>query len=118
MLDEAGISYVALKDHFGPATPDDEWLAMPGRECWPVVTRDKKIRYKPNEWEAYRRANVIGFVFTAGDISAAKTGELLVKAMPSIRELSARSERPAMDSIDGHGNVRPLALSIRRRRRE
>ena len=39
-------------DLFEPACPDDEWLAKVGSEGWIAVSRDARIRYKPNEKEA------------------------------------------------------------------
>jgi len=34
-------------DHFGPQTPDDEWLEKVGVNGWLAITRDGRIRYSP-----------------------------------------------------------------------
>ncbi len=116
-LREQGIEFVAHRDRFPHDAPDDEWLSLAGKRKWPVITRDKRIRYVYNEWEAYRRASVLGFVFTAGDISARKTAEALIAAYPKIGEIAASVSRPAMYSIDRNGEVRPLELAARRQPR-
>ena len=39
-LRAAGARVELHRDHFGPATPDEEWLASTGRNGWVVVTKD------------------------------------------------------------------------------
>ncbi len=39
-------------DHFAPNCSDEEWLSTVGARGWIAVTRDSRIRYKPNELAA------------------------------------------------------------------
>lgn len=41
-LRQADILFVAHRDRFEPACPDEEWLAVAGREDWIVVTRNRQ----------------------------------------------------------------------------
>ena len=55
-LRAAGLSVEAHGDHFAPACPDAEWLEAVTRRGWVAVTHDARIRYKPNELAAVKRA--------------------------------------------------------------
>jgi len=50
--------------------PDVEWLAMCGRENLPVLTKDRRLRYRPAEIETIRRFEVLTFVLTGGSLRA------------------------------------------------
>lgn len=50
--------------------PDVEWLELCGRERLPVLTKDRRLRYRPIEVEAIRRFGVRAFVLTAGSLRA------------------------------------------------
>jgi hypothetical protein len=114
-LKAAGIPYVNHADRFAHDSPDDEWLALPGAEGWPVVTRDKRWRYRANESAAYSDAKVLGFVFLNGNLSGRQTADALVKAYPAILKIAATVKRPAIYSIGADGSVRPLQLDKRLR---
>lgn len=49
ILEAASIDVRRHDDEFPSITPDDEWMAEVGARGWIAVTRDKRIRYKPNE---------------------------------------------------------------------
>jgi hypothetical protein len=52
ILRAAGLTVERHDDHFGPSTPDAEWLQLVGRRRWIAITRDLRIRYKKNELDA------------------------------------------------------------------
>lgn len=52
ILEAAGFSVERHDTHFGPTTPDEEWLRAAGRNGWIAITHDKRIRHKPNELQA------------------------------------------------------------------
>lgn len=71
--------------HFPPDCPDEEWLRVVGSRGWTALTRDARIRYKPNELAAIVRHRVAllvvvgnaphaelaaNFVRTAGRVTA------------------------------------------------
>ncbi|HSY08235.1 MAG TPA: hypothetical protein VK820_06835 [Steroidobacteraceae bacterium] len=47
LLREAGLKIRQHDDHFGPNTPDEEWIGDVGRRQWIAITRDTRIRYSP-----------------------------------------------------------------------
>jgi hypothetical protein len=60
-LAAAGLRVERHDDHFGERTADEEWLEAVGRNGWVAITRDTRIRYKPNQLKAVvdHRAAVI-----------------------------------------------------------
>jgi len=110
VLDEAlraaGIPFVAHRDHFAPDTPDVEWIAEVGRRGWLVVTRDQQIRRRPNELAAVRAAGLHLFALTSGNLSAADTAALVVRAWPRMKTAAATTSAPALWSVTRAGEVR------------
>lgn len=52
ILAAAGLNIRSHFDLFAPDTADTEWLAEVAKNGWVAITRDKRIRYKPNELAA------------------------------------------------------------------
>jgi hypothetical protein len=44
--------------HFGPTTPDTEWLREIGKRGWTAITHNKEIRYNTQERDMVMRAGV------------------------------------------------------------
>jgi hypothetical protein len=65
-LRHADVPFIAHHERFADNLPDEDWLEIAGTEGWIVITRDKNIRRKPNEIQAYRDNNVIAFVLASG----------------------------------------------------
>ncbi len=51
---------------------DVEWLKLCGAEGLPVLTKDRRLRYRPAEIEAIRRHRIRAFVLTGGSLQAAE----------------------------------------------
>ena len=51
---------------------DIEWLEMCGREGIPVLSKDKRLRYRRDEVAAIRRHGVKAFVLTRGGLRSAE----------------------------------------------
>jgi hypothetical protein len=49
---------------------DVEWLELCGRLDLPVLSKDRRIRYRPAEIDAIRRFGVRAFVLTSGSLRA------------------------------------------------
>jgi len=86
-LADAGARVERLTKHFPKGTPDNVWLAFIGSKAWVVLTRDKRIRYRPLERLALQAANVRAFVFTGGNMTVKDTGDVLARAIAAIRRL-------------------------------
>jgi hypothetical protein len=76
-------------DHFPQGTPDTEWLREVGRRGWIVLTKDTRIRYRPNEKQALLAAGVRAFAFASGNLSGAQMSDAIVKALPKMLKLLA-----------------------------
>ena len=74
-------------DHFAPGTPDTEWLSVVGAKGWIVLTKDTRIRYRPNEKQALLGAGVRAFVFTSGSLSGSQMADAIAAALPKMIEV-------------------------------
>jgi len=57
-LREGGLIVERHDDHFGPLTPDVEWLEEVGRRGWVALSHNKQIRYNSEERDMVMRAGV------------------------------------------------------------
>jgi hypothetical protein len=109
-LTKLNIPFIPHHEKFAPDCPDEEWLKTVGKQGWIVLTRDKNIRRKPNELRAFRAHEVIGFVLTAGDASAADTAALVAAVYPKLIRKAQAAKPPAMFSITQAGAINPIKL--------
>ena len=109
-LTEIGAPFIALNQHFPQNTPDDVWLKEAGKRRWVVLTRDKNIRRRPNELQAFRDSGVIAFVLTAGDASAADTAALVSRLYPKLIRKAQATKPPAMFSVTLAGTISQIKL--------
>ncbi len=64
---------VHLRDRFGPAVTDVEWITALGREGrWVVISGDRRITRNRAELQAFRNSRLIGFFLSRG-LHKAKT---------------------------------------------
>ena len=102
-LDKLGAPYIAHHQRFAPDAPDEEWLEVAGREGWIVITRDKHIRRRPAELDAFRTHQVTVFVLADGNASAAETAELVTRLYGKIIKLAHQAKPPVMYSVTRSG---------------
>jgi PIN like domain len=70
--------------------PDVEWLELCGRRGLPVLSKDRRLRYRPAEIEAIRRFGVRAFLLTSGSLLAAEQAKRFDRNREDIeRECSA-----------------------------
>lgn len=90
-------------EHFPRGTEDQTWLGVAGRNMWVVLTRDKRIRYRPLERLALQSASVRAFVFTGGNVTVTETAQILVAALPRIERLARKFTGPCLFHIGKAG---------------
>jgi predicted nuclease of predicted toxin-antitoxin system len=107
-LREAGIPVIAHRERFADDTPDPEWLAEVGRQGWAVLTRDQRIRHRPNELRAVREARLHVFALTSGNLTAAETADIVIAAWPAIARAVSDNDPPMLWSVTRGGVVKPF----------
>ncbi len=93
-------------DHFDPGTPDQEWLGEVGQRHWVVITRDERIRYRPNELRAYRMAKVRIFLLTAGNLTSDGIVQTLCQACKKMLKFLENHDGPFIAKILKNGKVK------------
>ena len=112
-LTKASIQFTPHHDHFEQACLDVDWLPVVGKKGWVVVTRDKNIRRKPNELQAFKENNVLAIVLSSGSssqASAADTAELLLKLLPKLMRKIQASKPPIMLTVTILGTISAVKL--------
>lgn len=100
-----------LEDRFAPDTPDSQWLAEAGREGWLVITRDKRIRYRPAEKEAVREHGVGCFVLGhRKNLTRDEYLRFLPPLLDEMERLFAETSRPFIYVVDSAGAMRQVEL--------
>ncbi|WP_334144917.1 hypothetical protein [Rhabdothermincola sp.] len=91
---------------------DDDWLAVVGARRLVVITRDRRIRYRPVERAAWVAHGVRGFVLTGRKSQTTdESVAVLTRHWAQIAELvTAEPDGPWMRSVTEHG-IRCIALT-------
>ena len=85
--------------------PDVEWLEYCGRQDLPVLSKDRRLRYRPEEIAAIRRHRVKAFVLTRGSLRAAEQAARFDRSREPI--LAACMDRgPFIYAVHADGIVR------------
>lgn len=70
---------------------DVEWLELCGRQGWPALTMDQRIRYRPVEIAAIRRYRVKAFALTSGNLTADAQAQRFIR---NAAQIDAACEQP------------------------
>jgi len=104
-LRENGFSVVAHDELFAQGTPDTEWLPEVGKQGWPVLSKDTRIRYTPPELEALGRARVRLFVLIGGNLRSEQMAEVFTKAKKRMARLLRKEKHPFLARISSLGTI-------------
>jgi hypothetical protein len=86
-------------DYFEPGTVDEDWLWFPGNNGWPILTKDKALRYTPLEKAKIIKHRLKIFAFSSGNLKGATMAELLRLNLRRIDKLSRKQVPPFIFSI-------------------
>lgn len=90
---------------------DRKWIPAIGARGWLVVSKDKKIRTRPEERRAVRENNVGIFIFSyRGGLNRWQILKLVTSTLDEMEEKFAATPRPFMYLIDRNGRFRPYSL--------
>jgi hypothetical protein len=102
----------ALRDKFGPAVPDLDWLHQLGKEGgWAVISGDRRIMRNPQERAAWLEARLITSFLERGwhrGLSQFVFAGRLMMRWPDIIEVATRFEPPAAFILPIRGKLREL----------
>ena len=98
VLSEAGLSVETHGAHFPHDTPDVEWLPAVGRDGWFVLSKDKRIRYRPNEQAAVMRAG-IGLFLVVGTVSHETLARNFVNSVARVERFAKKQPRPFIAKV-------------------
>jgi hypothetical protein len=95
LLRGAGWDLVTLAEHYG--VPDDErvldsqWIQDAAEHGWPVLMKDKRVRYRRAEIDAVIQYQSQCFVITRGDLSSGEMASRFLTVRRAIFEAVTRS---------------------------
>jgi hypothetical protein len=98
ILRAAGLHVEEHDDHFGPTTSDVEWIAEVAARNWISVSRDERIRYKPNERAAVFAAE-LGLVLVIGNATHPELADNFVRTIGPITNFLSRQRAPFIAKV-------------------
>lgn len=90
---------VHLREKFGPAVQDVEWITALSREGrWIIISADRRITRNRAEYHAFRNSNLVGFFMSSGMYKSklVKQAERLLALWEPMVELASRMAGGAM----------------------
>ncbi|GAA5143836.1 hypothetical protein GCM10023340_10190 [Nocardioides marinquilinus] len=97
-----------MAEHYGEqsgqAVTDRDWLELAGSNGWPVLAKDERIRYRPEERAAIIAFGVRAFYLTSGNLTAEQMAEAYIASRSTIWTSAA---------MDGPGLFAVTRTSIR-----
>jgi len=109
-LRHAGVEVRIHDDYFDAITPDEVWLAEAGQRGWVVLTKDDNIRRRQVAIHAIVRNRVRTFVLPTGSLTGEETAQIVVRALPRIRQLVIDYPPPFIAIVARSGRVTRLNL--------
>ena len=102
LLRAAGVRLERHDDHFGPDTPDEEWIGEIGRRGWIAVSRDARIRYSPLALSVLMESGTQLFVLV-GKLTTTEAAETFLKWRERIVEAVVSERGPFIAKIRRDG---------------
>ena len=104
-LRAAGHRVERLIDHHPPGTRDAVWLPDIGQRGWVLLTKDKRMRYRPAEILAIVKHGVRAFALTGGNMKASEMADSFLTAVPKMKRILAKTPTPFVASVTKGGDV-------------
>ena len=100
ILSDANIRVEKHNDHFKPdGISDETWLSEVGRNKWFAISRDRRIRYKPNEKLAVIQSNVGLFIVIGKNVSQRELAENFVASYQKIERFIEKHTTPFIAKV-------------------
>lgn len=98
ILREAGVQVEDHNDHFGPTTPDVEWLSFVARKGWVALTHNRRIRQTSHETWVLMESGVRVLILI-GKAPQPELAENFVRSLPGIRRFLRRQKGPFIAKV-------------------
>ncbi len=98
ILRAAGLTVERHDDHFGPTTPDEEWITRVAAEGWIAISHNERIRYTPNERDAVLRAG-LALLLVVGKAPFPELAANFVRSYDSIAAFLGRHQPPFIAKV-------------------
>lgn len=106
ILRAAGLRLQTLAEVYGVPADEDvadvEWLEFVGRQGWPVLMKDARIRYRPAERQALIDHRVRAFCLIGGNLRAANMAAQFLAVLEDISQACV-APGPFLYSVSGAG---------------
>lgn len=104
-LRASGATVEVHDDHLDQDAPDEEWIALVGRQNWLAITKDKNVRFRTAEIEAIKRHRARLLVLRAKNATGPDMADILVKARPRIERFVSKTGAPFVAGIVRSGTI-------------
>ena len=91
---------IHLKEKFNPNVKDVDWLRFAGENNYFVISKDNKMRYKPQEKKELSKNNIGAFIVRGKGSSSFDIIRVLVYKWPDIIEKANHTKKPFIFSIN------------------
>lgn len=98
-------------DYFPEDTEDQVWLAEVGKFGWVVLTKDKWIRRRAIERDAFLNAGLRVFCFMSGEVPFSEAATIIAAALPKIKRFADTKPPPFIAGIYKDSSVKLLITS-------
>ena len=98
ILIDAGLRVERHDDHFGPGTPDVEWIPVVAGRGWVAISHDERIRYKPNE-KAAVLTHGLGLLLVAGKAPFPELARQFLRTLPRVERFLAAHHPPFIAKV-------------------
>lgn len=75
-----------------------------------LLTKDSRIRYRRNEFEALLSSKGRSFVLVSSNLPGAEIAEIFIKAIGGMKRLCGRQRAPFIAHVHKSGSVQLMAI--------
>ena len=97
------------KNHFADDEHDEKWLPEVAQRGWLILTRDKRIRYRPIEKQAMIASGAKAFVLVSPNLRGQEMADVVVRQLRKIARIARNTNPPFIAAVSRTG-VRMLDL--------
>lgn len=99
VLRERGAKVEVHDDHFERDTEDAEWIVEVSRRGWAILTKDRRIRYRPLERRAVLQAKARVFALSGGNLTGPEMAGLFARHLKRMEGIVAGVEPPFVAKV-------------------